>query len=144
MFTPQDVLGDLLQGRKELSVDDHAVFDHLGEAAPQFAGWQSAQVLGINPDTCGLMKRPDHILRTGMINPDFAADRAIDLGKQVVGTMMSGSPRAYVAATKPARSPITPPPNPTISVWRSAGAAPARRKAAMPARAISLLHLPVR
>ena len=40
--------------------------------------------------------------------------------------MMRGSPRAYVAATNPARSPTTPPPTATTQVDRSAGSAASR------------------
>jgi len=43
-----------------------------------------------------------------------------------VGTWKNGMPRAKVAAMKPARSPITPPPTATIAVLRSAPSASSR------------------
>jgi len=42
------------------------------------------------------------------------------MASKVVGTIKSGKPRAYVAATKPAKSPMTPPPTATTNICRSA------------------------
>ena len=51
---------------------------------------------------------------------------------RVVGTCQRGSPRANVAATKPARSPTTPPPTATMCVLRStaSSARPVHNRAA--------------
>ena len=45
---------------------------------------------------------------------------ASTIASRLVGTWMTGTPRRYVAATKPARSPTTPPPNATTTVSRPA------------------------
>lgn len=50
--------------------------------------------------------------------PVFPPTLASTMASSVVGTWIKGTPRMYVAATKPARSPTTPPPSAIIQVFR--------------------------
>jgi hypothetical protein len=59
-------------------------------------------------------------LASGWLRPTFPPTALSTMDRRVVGTMSKGRPRANVAATKPARSPITPPPTATIIEFRSA------------------------
>ena len=57
----------------------------------------------------------------GVINSYFPTYTTIDLGQGVVGTCINGT-RMYVAATKPAKSPLTPPPRAIMGDFRSSPA----------------------
>ncbi len=77
-----DVLDVSLQAGEEFGIEDHAVLDDLGQAAPQLASRQGSQGFGIDPDSRRLIKSADQVLGIGMVDPDLAADRAVDLGEQ--------------------------------------------------------------
>ena len=59
-------------------------------------------------------------LAVGRFTPTLPPTELSTIARRLVGTIRSGSPRAYVAATNPARSPTTPPPTATTHVCRSA------------------------
>ena len=66
---------------EEGGIEDDAVLDHLGQAAPQLAYRQRIQV-GVDPDAGGLVEVADDVLGLRMVHTDLAADRAIDLGQR--------------------------------------------------------------
>ena len=67
---------------EEIGVHDHAVLDHLGQAAPQLARGQRLERVDVDPHGPRLVKGADDVLGTGVVDADLAADRAVDLGQQ--------------------------------------------------------------
>ena len=74
-----------------------------------------------------LVKGADQVLALGRVDPGLAADRTVDLRQQRRRDLHEAArPRRRIAAAKPARSPITPPPKATHHV---VAARPSRRSA---------------
>ena len=73
----QDSVGIPFQGVEELGIEDDAVLDHLGQAAPVLAIGKRGQGGGVDPDAQGLMEGADQVLGPGMIDAHLAADRAV-------------------------------------------------------------------
>ena len=67
---------------EEVGVEDHAVLDHLGQAAAQLAVGKGGEGLGVDPDADGLVEGADDVLGAGVVDPHLAPDGAIDLGQQ--------------------------------------------------------------
>ena len=61
---------------------DHAVLDDLGQPAAKLAIGQRLERGGVDPDASGLVESADQVLGAGMVDPDFAPDRAIDLRQE--------------------------------------------------------------
>ena len=63
---------------------------------------------------------PTRFLPSGRLTPVLPPIAASTCASSVVGTWMNGTPRMYVEATKPARSPTAPPPSATTGSSRCA------------------------
>ena len=132
----QDALDVPLQAGEELGVEDHAVLDDLGQAAPQLAVRQGPQGFGVDPDAGRLIKRADDVLGVGMIDPDLAADRAVDLGEQGRRHHDQGKPAGERGRDKAGEvADHAAPQGDDQRVAIGLATAPARRKAATPGRA---------
>lgn len=92
-------------------VEDRAVFDHLRHPVGEGLGGQEGEHVGVAGDKGGLPEGADEVFALGDVDARLAADpRSRPIASRVVGTCTKETPRSQVAATKPARSPTTPPP----------------------------------
>ena len=92
-------------------VEDRRVLHRLGESVAHLgrrAGWPARRDPSA-PRPAGGTRRPGSC-PFGVSTPVFPPTAASSMASSVVGTWSQGTPRRYVAATKPARSPVTPPP----------------------------------
>ena len=67
---------------------------------------------------CGWWNAPTRFLPPAVSTPVLPPTDASIMASSDVGTCTKGNPRMYVAATKPPRSPGTPPPNAMRAVSR--------------------------
>ena len=96
----------------------------LGIAGAKFARAQRVERADVGQHQRGLMKGADEVLAMRRIDRGLAADRGIDLREQESSeSARSAAPRRTLAAAKPARSPITPPPSAMTRSRRSIWAA---------------------
>lgn len=68
-----------LEIRKQFRIEDHAVFDDLGQAGPIVAIRQRCQDRGIDQNTQRLPEGANHIFGARQIDAYFSAHRAVDL-----------------------------------------------------------------
>ena len=68
----------------------------------------------------GCLNAPTRFLPIGRLTAVFPPIEASTIAASDVGTWTTGTPRSQVAATKPTRSVVTPPPMPTKQSVRSA------------------------
>ncbi len=80
---------------------------------------QSGKDVRIGDDETRLMKDANQVLTLRRVDAVFAADGAVDLGEQRRRDLYKRMPRRRMPAAKPARSPMTPPPNATTKSPRS-------------------------
>ena len=66
----------------------------------------------------GSWKLPTRFLPAAVLIPVFPPTAASTMASRVVGTCTIGTPRSQVAATKPAKSVVLPPPTATIASER--------------------------
>ena len=75
--------GDVrLQVGEEFGVEDHAILDHLGQAAAEFPEGQGCQAVRLDPDPRRLVERADDVLRARVVHADLAPNRAVDRRQQ--------------------------------------------------------------
>ena len=88
----------------------HAVLDDLVQARAELAPWQRPEQRRIDDDQAGGWNAPIRFLPSGWLTPTLPPIALSTCASSVVGTCTSVTPRRYVAAAKPAASPMTPPP----------------------------------
>jgi hypothetical protein len=101
----------LLQPAEEAGVAQQAVLRHLGIARTHLANGKRGERLRVGEHKARLMERADQVFALGRVDAGLAADAAVDLREKAVGICTKRTPRRRIAAAKPARSPMTPPPS---------------------------------
>lgn len=89
------------------------VLDHLAAPGLKYGRRQGREGVGVAQHQPGGMEGPGQILSGGQVDGGFPPTELSTMAKSVVGTWRYGTPRRYVAAAKPVRSPVTPPPKAT-------------------------------
>ena len=90
----QDRAGVGLEPVEKLGVENHPVFHHLGQAAPELAIGQRGERVNVGNHAAGLPEAADQIFSGGEIDPGLAADGAIDLGHEGGRHVPDGQPAA--------------------------------------------------
>lgn len=78
------------EAAEEGGVGEDAVLDDLGEAGAELAVGQGAEHVEVAEDEAGLVEGADEVFSGGEVDPDLAADGAVDLGEQGGGDLDEG------------------------------------------------------
>ena len=108
---------------EDLGVADAGLHD-LGEPGEDLVLRQRVEQLEVAQHRGRRVEDAHEVLALVRVDAGLAADRGVDHAEHVVGTWTMRTPRSQVAATKPARSVIAPPPSPTITSVRVKSAWP--------------------
>ena len=110
----------LLHAAKHIAAGEEAVLGHFRGAAAELPVGQRLQRAQVRQHEARLVERADVVLAGAEVDGHLAADRGVHLGEQRRRHLHEPTPRWNVAATKPVRSPITPPPSATtVSLRRT-------------------------
>ena len=97
-----DVVFEVIE---EVGIENHSVLDHFGQPAAVVSDGQRFERRGIDEHTGRLVEGTDQVFGPGVIDGNFASDRAVDLCQQSGGDLYESDASGVSGCNKPGHIP---------------------------------------